>query len=356
MEIPESLQDVLPEMLSDAGLGEALDFRSVTGGRNNRVYRVTATNGTAILKQHDVAVPGERDRFASEAAWYEYCRDQQVAQVPALLGSSPLARCLLLEDIAGRSLEPGTVIDHSHVEQAIQFIVDLNRRRRSATAQQLPLAAEACFSYEETVRCIDRRVCRLRDVPIEDATFESLHRWLDSDLIPIWQTIVARLGAAVSVEEFAADWPFTDRCLSPSDFGFHNARIGDDGRVTFLDFEYAGWDDPAKLVCDFCWQVQCPAPSAALSQFVKALGDAGIARRIHLLLAAYGLKWCTIVLNEFLRDGQQRRAFAQWDGRDRRGEQLSLARRLLTGIHHVVNGPEVPWSGVGGILGPREGT
>ena len=41
------------------------------------------------------------------------------------------------------------------------------------------------------------------------------------------------------------------RCfLSPSDFGFHNI-LQSEGRLNFLDFEYAGRDDLAKLLSDF---------------------------------------------------------------------------------------------------------
>ena len=36
------------------------------------------------------------------------------------------------------------------------------------------------------------------------------------------------------------------RTLSPSDFGFHNALRTPAGTMVFLDFEYFGWDDPAK--------------------------------------------------------------------------------------------------------------
>ena len=52
--------------------------------------------------------------------------------------------------------------------------------------------------------------------------------------------------------------------LSPSDFGFHNALLGPDGKLCFIDFEYAGWDDPAKLICDFFCQPQTPVPQAHL--------------------------------------------------------------------------------------------
>ena len=41
--------------------------------------------------------------------------------------------------------------------------------------------------------------------------------------------------------------------FSPSDFGFHNALLKDNGKLCFLDFEYFGRDDPVKLMADFIW-------------------------------------------------------------------------------------------------------
>src|SRR5207244_11655608 len=89
--------------------------------------------------------------------------------------------------------------------------------------------------------------------------------------------------------------PVFRRCLSPSDFGFHNALLADDGRLRFLDFEYAGWDDPAKLVCDFFCQPACPVPMNHYSDFAKQVAtltsDPALHRmRMDLLLPLYRLK------------------------------------------------------------------
>jgi hypothetical protein len=47
------------------------------------------------------------------------------------------------------------------------------------------------------------------------------------------------------------------RCISPSDYGFHNAIYTNTG-VKFFDFEFAGWDDPAKATLDFDFQPRVP--------------------------------------------------------------------------------------------------
>ena len=131
--------------------------------------------------------------------------------------------------------------------------------------------------------------------------------------------------------------PVADRCLSPSDFGFHNAILEGDQRLCFVDFEYAGWDDPAKTVCDFLCQPAIarpgrPIPAAFADAVSAGLSDAAThQRRVALLLPVYRLKWCCIMLNEFLPVSGQRRTFAQDAAgqEERKRIQLEKAERAL---------------------------
>ena len=130
-----------------------------------------------------------------------------------------------------------------------------------------------------------------------------------------------------------------DRCLSPSDFGFHNAILAGDGRLRFLDFEYAGWDDPAKTVCDFLCQPKLPVRQGYAARFTQAVASelpdaASHAERIAWLLDVYRLKWCCIMLNEFLPVASQRRNFALDAGGDeqRKRRQLEKAAQALEEI------------------------
>ena len=126
-----------------------------------------------------------------------------------------------------------------------------------------------------------------------------------------------------------------ERCVSPSDFGFHNALI-DGGSIYFCDFEYAGWDDSAKLVCDFFCQVALPVPERFFDRFAEAAIHAlklapSHRRRFDLLLPLYRIKWTSILLNEFTPEAAARRRFAR-DAigmRDAEAEQLTKARAAL---------------------------
>jgi hypothetical protein len=97
------------------------------------------------------------------------------------------------------------------------------------------------------------------------------------------------------------------RALSPSDFGFHNAIRRPDGALAFVDFEYFGWDDPAKTVVDFLLHpgmtISQPLKQRFADRFVDAFAFVPeLAARARLVYPMFGLKWCVILLNDFLPD------------------------------------------------------
>ena len=139
--------------------------------------------------------------------------------------------------------------------------------------------------------------------------------------------------------DFERQLALCERLLSPSDFGFHNARRRRDGALQFFDFEYFGWDDPAKLIADFLLH-----PGMNLNPSLKrrfhggtriALGlGAGFDARFRALYPLFGLCWCLILLNPFLRGRWAAAGNASTLARVRT-RQLDRARaRLHTVKHH----------------------
>ena len=134
-------------------------------------------------------------------------------------------------------------------------------------------------------------------------------------LVPMWNEVTQRIRATAGREGLAERIPVSDERLSPCDFGFHNAINGSAGAIRFIDFEYAGWDDPARVVCDFFCQPAVPVPrrffDLVASRLTEDLSDPQWHRcRIRLLLPVYQIRWCCILLNDFLDVAGHRRQFA----------------------------------------------
>jgi hypothetical protein len=298
-------------LLESFGLGLPRAIERLPGGGNNRVFRIETPTGPVLLKEYFRDPADPRDRLGAEQAFSRFAWQHSVRALPRPLACDQAAGIGLYEFVTGRKLAPGEVTAE-HVAQAAAFFVAVNRHRHEPDAADLPLASEACFSLGEHLACVDRRVARLGGIEPESDLHRQAAALVAPQLVPVWN----RVRATVTTSGLAIDAPLAaaDRVISPSDFGFHNCLATSAG-LTFIDFEYAGWDDPAKTVCDFFCQPAVPVPRGYVEQFLAAVmavtsPDDDLRARVALLLPAYELKWCCIMLNEFLPAGKNRRAFA----------------------------------------------
>ncbi len=308
-------------LLATAGLPPALSVERLPGGGNNRVYRVDTPAGPVLLKEYFRHASDTRDRLGAEQAFSHFAWAHSVRAIPQPLACDRGAGVGIYEFISGRKLSADEVTA-AHVDEAAAFFAAVNRHRLDPEAATLPIASEACFSISEHLACVDRRLARLGRIEPESDLHRQAAALVTTRLVPAWH----RVRAAVAAGGLSLDASLADaaRVISPSDFGFHNCIATDSG-LKFIDFEYAGWDDPAKTVCDFFCQPAVPVPRQHCERFLAAAaGVAGdgdsLRKRVGLLLPAYELKWCCIMLNEFLPVGDDRRTFA-------RGEEAHAARR-----------------------------
>jgi len=326
----EPSREAVARMLAEAGLAGQFQVTALPGGANNRVYRVDCGQASLLLKAYFRHPDDPRDRLAAEYAFCRFAWDCGLRCVPRCVACDRRYDLGLYEFIEGRMLSAAE-IGPGHVGQAADFYRELNRHKSDPAARTLPPGSEACFSLGEHLACVQRRIERL--VRLEDATplGREAAEFMHGGLAPAWEKVRRQVEAQAAGLGLSPDQPLAtrDECLSPSDFGFHNAILAADGRLRFIDFEYAGWDDPAKTVCDFFCQPAVPVAECRAEEFARAvvsdLSDPPWhLRRIGLLLPVYRVKWCAIMLNDFLPADSRRRSFA----RDARGAEARQRAQL----------------------------
>jgi hypothetical protein len=339
--ISPALSEQVASLAMKAGLGTVGAIEPFVGGANNRVFRLETEGGKVLLKAYFRHPDDPRDRLGTEFAFARFAWASGVRCLPQPYACDLEAGLALFEYVPGRGLRSDEV-DDAAVDQALGFYRDLNRNKFHADAAQLPLASEACFSLEGHLDCIQRRVERLTALPVASDVDQMASDFVASELLPAWREVAlgVRRQAAVRGLSLPAELELPDRILSPSDFGYHNALLAADGQLRFIDFEYAGWDDPAKLIGDFFCQPAIPAPPTAFPRFARAVAatlprpDVHIARA-EVLLPVYRVKWCCIVLNEFLPVGGRRRQFSAGpatEQQERKVRQLEKARQALAAL------------------------
>lgn len=332
------------DLLKAAGFSGNPAIESLQGGANNRVYKVRTGSRLLLLKEYFQHPLNQRDRLNAEFNFSSYAFSSGLRCVPEPLALDSGSRIALYQFIEGRKLLPYEV-NAGHITQAVAFYMELNRNRGSGEALNLPLAAEACFSLSAHLSCVEKRLQQLTQLERAGGLTGDFSEFVNRELTPAWIGVKTTALAKMTSLGYNPDQEIQpeDRRLSPSDFGFHNSLLTRSGRLVFLDFEYAGWDDPAKLVCDFFCQPEIPVSHSYFSGFSHELaydtGNPGFQwQRMMVLLPVYQVKWCCILLNDFLPDGFERRRFAHYSSDDiptkeeTRRNQLLKARRMLRSI------------------------
>lgn len=332
-ELPRTFQEIL------RARGVAMDAAlvPVKEGGNNQVFRLKGVSGDLAVKRYFQHAGDTRDRFSTERAFYTLLWENGVREIPEPCGWDAELRVGLFAFVEGTKLGAEEV-RREHVEQSLEFVKRINALRKREGAKAVPTASEAFFSVPEQIESVGARVEALRRIEARSAADETALRFAKEELTPVWERVKgAILGAVGRTPALGRALETAQRCLSPSDFGYHNAVMSG-GRLVFIDFEYAGWDDPAKMVCDFFCQPQIPVSLDYWDEFNRSvaasLGMGGeLAERTRVVFPMFQVKWCCIILNHFIRIGRARREFAGSAASDEAAlAQLEKARRWLRKI------------------------
>lgn len=313
------MNDTLPSLLQQLSVDAGpLAWQRLKGGRNSEVHQVYGATGQWILKRYFTHPQDQRDRLGTEFSFLRVLNAAGLPQVAQALACDPAEHCALYSRLPGTALES---VGIAEIDAAAAFIIAINRCANPAAASKLAPAADAASDDASHMALAERRLQRLAVMPGDSAVHQAARAFVNGPLQHCWAAVRhdragngPMLGAAI---------------LSPSDFGFHNA-LRDDGQLYFVDFEYAGWDDPVKLMCDFQCQpalaIDAAQGQAFCEQVVAGLGlPLQTLARVARLLPVHRVKWCAILLNEFLDEARARRLHAGIDDADLLGQQLNKA-------------------------------
>ena len=314
----------------------------IGGGRNSRVYKLVGEDsGRFAAKLYFRHPLDERDRLGVEFSSLQFLREHGIQSIPRPILADQDRGCGIYEYIQGVGIRSSEVTDRD-IDVCVEFLAKLNDLKSAQGSLDIPPASASCFSVKEIVDSVERRLKRLADTEADTcAAGEGLHPFLKTQFQPALQKIRAWCEKSHAPDVFFDRViGMEERTLSPSDFGFHNVLRRPDGQLAFLDFEYFGWDDPAKMISDFLLHPGMDIPEYLKRRFVSGLFDsfAGmrhIAKRVEIVYPAVGLLWCMILLNEFVPEHLQRRAHARPGDVDRnrlQAEQLAKAGQMLQKI------------------------
>ncbi len=330
-------------LLDRVGITGTFEIEPIKGSYNNRVFLIKSGSRNYCLKSYFKDTDDTRNRLETEFKFLSFAWKIGIRCQPQPFAVDHKNNLGLYEYIPGRKLEPDE-INEGKVQEALRFFRALNNKKYDPMAEKLPNGSEACFSLRDHLITVENRLERLNLIKISSQTDKEAIWFVQNDLANMFYkienfVIKCAMEAGIDVD---GQIKRTGRCLSPSDFGFHNAILTEDRRLHFIDFEYAGWDDPAKMVCDFFCQPAVPVPLKYFTSFAQEvavdLPDPDMqVKRFNLLFPLCQIKWCFIMLNTFLLSEAKRYRFANKsvDMEKQKKRQLEKAKKALKQIRII---------------------
>jgi len=321
-------------------LGQRVEsIARIGGGRNSRVYRVRCGTGDHAAKFYFGRTADGRDRSQIEYSAFDFLWRRGVRCIPQPLKCDPARQVAVYEFIEGEPVEASAVAA-GDIDQLAALVRQLREIAADPASQTLGPAAEAFFSVNDVIGNIADRYHRMASLEVRSPSHDAMRQFLAADYEPAFSRLAE--WARRHVEHNDSPLPNERRTLSPSDMGFHNSLRRHNGKLVFLDFEYFGWDDPAKTLSDTLLHPRMRLPAGLQAYLAKRFSsifdcDPSWRRRVEIVYPLFGLKWCMILLNEFRPEQLKRRHFvdqAPEEVHELQMRQLETAQQLLGRITH----------------------
>ena len=277
------------------------------GGFNCSVYKVFDNdNRTYIAKKYILREEDKRNRLLVEFKSLSYLWKHDIRVVPQPIALSVPNNIGVYEFISGARFVKGKYTTND-IRAVTHFWQRIHELTKIPGSQSLPLAKESCFRLSGYISGVEKRLRMLQKLPTV-GIYESLHEFLNSEFIPFYRQARQFIKVECARRRMGLDDVLKKeyRTLSPSDLGFHNAIKKSDGTIIFHDFEYFGWDDPAKMIADFYLHPRMALPYKFREFFYKNIynelqNDVTLPQRLPFIYMLLALKWCLIMLNVFRR-------------------------------------------------------
>jgi thiamine kinase-like enzyme len=334
LQIQQSAKALIPDLKNQLDI----QITPITGGGNNRAYLIQTKNNRLFAKQYFQTHLDTRDRLYAEYTFSSFAWKNDITNIAKPIAQDKQNLIGFYEYIEGRKLTVSEITTEE-ISQALKFLITLNNKRELAD-ENLHDASEACFSLIEHFQLVERRIEILQNIKIEDKLDQKAKIFVDNELFSTWLQLKKSSLASISADLLNKKVNQTDKILSPSDFGFHNVLLTTDNKLKFIDFEYAGWDDPAKLIGDFFSQPALPVSMKYFTEFANAVSNLTSEpeltfERIKILLPIIRLKWCCIALNCFAPQFKLHKSFANGISEEFREKQIVKAQNILTSIKQL---------------------
>lgn len=257
---------------------------------NNSLFKIELKKEKFLLKKF---TSKEKIKIKHEITFYDYLKKINFSNVPKLIQYNNDNNFIITS-----YLDPSHQIskkDYSNLLiDSADFINYLNSKEHKHLINSYPIrAVDSVDIFNKNFQLIEYRFTKYK---------KNLYKYNNNVSNIFNHAYLYFLKIKQLLEKKDLNFLYTNKIISPSDFGFHNCIITETGTY-FIDFEYAGSDYLIKLVSDFILQPRCELKKNEVKFFIDRLDiiNDNLKENLNLVYPLFAIKWILIFIN-FLDD------------------------------------------------------
>ncbi|MDC0253257.1 hypothetical protein OAK75_00065 [Bacteriovoracales bacterium] len=311
-----SWDHMLPILQNDK-LGKLQEIEPIKRDGNNRITKLSFGDKTEIIKSYFITKGEKKERGLLEFSACKILWENNIKNIPRPIKFNPKLNVALYDYIEGDQIEAHNIPSNDLVKAMSTFIEQSKSIYRTNNLENYFEAADSRQSFRDYTDIIDSRFNSIINGSSQNSLFSHVTNFLQKKVLPLKEIIFKNFLCKLSKSSYSLEVKFSknERTLSPSDFGPHNMLIDKKGTYQFLDFEYFGQDDAAKLISDIFhhagFQLSKAQKWMIYDDYVQnSPEDRFFQERFSLAIDLIGLEWVLIVLNIASPGSLERRVFA----------------------------------------------
>lgn len=301
----------IKSILLKNGFKKKFKIKKFKCGRNNQVWQILTNKNKFIIKIYPDLKKDKKARLLKEFSFLKILEKSKLDIVPKLIDIDKKKNLAMHTFLPGKKIKK---INLNHINQCANFMIKINSFNNIKKFKNFSYAADSCLSIQDHLLCVEKRIKQFKRLNPKTYLEKKVYLFLKEKIIPEWKKVLNKIYLRFSNTEIRKRFKKQQLIVSPSDFGFHNV-IENNKKLFFVDFEYAGWDDPAKLICDFVCQPDYMVKKNYSTIFMKKISSilfkpSQTLYRAKQIIPIHRIKWCLVLLNEFIKHNETRRKHA----------------------------------------------
>jgi thiamine kinase-like enzyme len=233
-------------------------FKEIKEGINSKVYKIKVDKDNLVVKVYNKK---NKFRIKREKIFYDYLRSIKNNNIIKPIGFNIKFNLAIYPFIKGKKIKK---ITNNHIKELLNFLKQINKKK----SIKLPLAVDGIKNRDNHIKLCELKIDQMKKIKIDSLIKKQFMFFLKKKIIPKFDKIKMNYYKQKTFNLKKNNLLKNDMIVSPSDFGFHNI-IQSNNKFYFLDFEYAGLDDPIKLICDFYCQPDQVLTQAQKKMFIR---------------------------------------------------------------------------------------